>query len=291
MVVDESFPKRQHYIPKMLLKRFCDDDGWLWTGGKDLPDVYRRRPKNVFVENHLYTKYGYDGEPPSAEYEQVFSRIETIADPVIDRIVNSARQVQCPVLSAEEQAILLEFVMAQARRTRESRRRASHGLSDDELYNIVQGIMEGGGYEGWPDKDAFLADGEAREAIKPALHNSDARFAAGVDPRIGGKETEFAAGVGVRFAVIRRPDKGFVIGSHGITIVDPSVTRDLGGTVLPLAHDVLVHLTARPGETGLLVLGGKRESSELIDAINKATARLSRTITGRSQTLIRSLLT
>ena len=288
--VSSNFPKRQHFVPKMLLKRFCDDDGWLWTGGKNLDDVYRARPRNVFVQNHLYTKHAYDDTPPSAEYEQVFGRMETTTDPVIDRIVNCARLPQCPVLSPEEQATLLGFVIALARRTPESRQRASHGISDDELHNIVQEIMEKGGYEGWPDKDEFLGNSEIREPIELVMHNSDAKFAAGVDPRMGEKEREFIAGIGVRFAVIRRPDKSFVIGSHGITICDPSVSRDLAGTVLPLAHDVLVHLTPWPGETGLLVLGGNRESSDLIDAINQATASLSNTITGRSQALIRSLL-
>ena len=105
--VSSNFPKRQHFVPKMLLKRFCDDDGWLWAGGKNLDDVYRARPRNVFVQNHLYTKHAYDDTPPSAEYEQVFGRMETTTDPVIDRIVNCARLPQCPVLSPEEQATLL----------------------------------------------------------------------------------------------------------------------------------------------------------------------------------------
>lgn len=286
-----DFPKGQHLVPKMLLKRFCDDDGWLWMGGEYLNDVYRLKPKNVFVENHAYTRYNYDDAPPSAEYEQVFSRLETIADPVIERIVNCARLSECPVLSPEEQAILLRFVIAVARRTPESRQRASHGLSDDELYNIVQGFVEKGGYEGWPDKDVFFGKEELRKLTTLLRHNAEAKFAAGVDPRIGEDETEFIAGIGVRFAVIRRPDKSFVIGSHGITICDRSVSRDLAGTVLPVAHDVLVNLTAWPDRTGLLVLGRDRESAHLIDNVNKATAGLSRAVAGRSQALVRSLLT
>ena len=275
----------------MLLKRFCDDDGWLWMGGEDLNDVYRRKPKNVLVENHAYTRYNYDGTPPSAEFEEVFSRLETIAGPVVERIVNCARSLECPVLSAEEQAILLRFVIALARRTPDSRQRASLGISDDELYNIVQGFVEEGGYEGWPDKDVFFGKEELRKLTTLLRHNAEAKFAAGVDPRIAENEREFIAGIGVRFAVIRRPDKSFVIGSHGITICDRSVSRDLAGTVLPLAHDVLVHLTPWPDRTGLLVLGRNRGSADLIDNINRATASLSGTVAGRSQALVWSLLT
>ena len=137
----------------------------------------------------------------------------------------------------------------------------------------------------------FFGNSEIKKLTDLVLHNASAKFAAGVDPRIAEKERKYIAGIGVRFAVIRRPDKSFVIGSHGITICDPSVSRDLAGTVLPLAHDVLVHLTPWPGKTGLLILGENRESSDLVNAINKATANLSNIITGRSQALIRSLLT
>ena len=28
-VTGAAFPRRQHYVPKTLLKNFCDDDGWL----------------------------------------------------------------------------------------------------------------------------------------------------------------------------------------------------------------------------------------------------------------------
>ncbi len=27
----EKGPTRQHYIPKMLLKNFCDSDGFIWV--------------------------------------------------------------------------------------------------------------------------------------------------------------------------------------------------------------------------------------------------------------------
>ena len=42
-----DFPKRPHYIPKMLLKHFCDDNGQLWVGNKDWDDVIRLSPERI----------------------------------------------------------------------------------------------------------------------------------------------------------------------------------------------------------------------------------------------------
>ena len=91
--------------------------------------------------------------------------------------------------------------------------------------------------------------------------------------------------------MIHGPDKSFTIGSHGITNCDHRVaSRYLAGAVLPIAHDVLAHITPWPCTPGLLVLEDTAESSNLIDALNAATAAQSAMIAGRSQALIQSLL-
>ena len=49
-----SEPKRQHYIPKMLLKRFTDDEGFIWVN--DGSKTYKTTSGNVFSIGHLYTR-------------------------------------------------------------------------------------------------------------------------------------------------------------------------------------------------------------------------------------------
>ena len=83
----------------------------------------------------------------------------------------------------------------------------------------------------------------------------------------------------------------FAIGSHGITNCDHRIVgRQLAGAVLPLAHDVLAHLTPWPCTPGLLVLSDTSQASHAIDAVNAATVAQSAMIACRSEILIRSLL-
>ena len=49
--------KRHHYIPRMLLKHFCDADGKLWYGIRRDQIVVRLSSRKAFVETNLYTSY------------------------------------------------------------------------------------------------------------------------------------------------------------------------------------------------------------------------------------------
>ena len=93
------------------------------------------------------------------------------------------------------------------------------------------------------------------------------------------------AETGVRFAVIHGSDKSFVVGSHGLTSCDLRFVGDyLAGAVLPLAHDVLAHITPWPCTPGLLILGNTAGDSQVIDAVNQATATQSLIVAGNSET-------
>ncbi len=175
-----SFPKRcqrrQHYIPQVLLKHFCDNDGWLWAGNKERNNVFRTRPLNVFVWNNIYTRYAYyDDAPPSAEYEHDLSRLESDAGPVIDRIVGYVRRSACPVLAPDEQIALQRFLFSQALRTPESQQRVSSEFADDDLYDIVAEHAQKVGFAGLPDKEAFFDDSGWNDWARRLIHNSDAR--------------------------------------------------------------------------------------------------------------------
>ena len=286
-----EFPKRQHHIPKMLLGRFCDDQGRLWVGDRHRNKVYPQNPAKALVQNHLYTRHSYDGSPPSAEYEQILGRVENGAAPVIDKIVGRARRLELPDLSERQRTALQKFVLALARRTPESQRRVSRPLTDDDFYDIASGRADEIGYTDLPPKDAFFEDDQWSEFRQRIRHNNDAMFAAGTDPHMVDEERKFIADTEIRFAVANETDKCFVLGSHGITICDAaSVGGDLAGTVLPIAPDVLIHAVYKPIKPSLLVIGDDPASSDLIDAVNEATTRQSQAIAGNSEALIRSLL-
>ena len=286
-----EFPKRQHYIPKMLLGRFCDGEGRLWVGDKHRNKIYPQNPARALVRTHLYTRHSYDGSPPSTEYEQILSRVESAAAPVIENIVRCARRIELPDLSSAQKTALQRFVLSLARRTPESQRRVSRPLTDDDFYDIVSSRAEEVGYVDLPPKDTFFKDEQLREFAERIRHNSDAAFAAGTDAHMVEEERKFIADTDIRFAVAHETDASFVIGSHGITICDAaSVGGDLAGAVLPVAPDVLLHAVYKPTRSSLLVIGDDPASTDLIDAVNQATTGQSQAIAGNSETLIRSLL-
>ena len=286
-----AFPKSQHYVPTTLLNRFCDKGRWLWVGRRGRSDVFRQRPEKAFVKKHVNTRYAYDGAPPSAEYENALGDFESNAAPVINRVVDCARRLEPIELSPADVIALQRFVFAQACRTPESQERVSRELSDDDLYSVIREDAEEVGYEKFPGRNAFFADSEWREFAEHIRHNIDASFAAGADPRSDAEWQKFAAETGIRFAVAHGTKTSFAIGSHGITKCDDRLADGyLAGAVLPIAHDVLAHVTPWPCTPGLLVLGNTTESSHVIGAVNKATAAQSLMIAGNSEMLIQSLL-
>ena len=276
----------------MLLNRFCDAQGWLWVGNQRTGKVYKQRPRKAFVRRHIYTSRPYHNDgTPDFEYEQALSGLEHNAASVIDKVVSSARRLERPKLFSEEQADLQRFVLALARRTPESQRRVSRGLSLDDYYDIFRYRAEKAGFRWSLDRGPFHANTDIREHIERLQHNVDAAFAAGDDPRLVAEESKFIAETGLQFVVIHRSKNSFVLGSHGITICNHgSISPYLTGTVLPLADDVLVHVTQRPTQAGLLILEENMASAELIKAVNRATVAQSETVAGRSENLIRSLL-
>lgn len=75
--------KRQHYIPKFLLKRFCDTEGFIFVGDRNTCAVSRQNPSSAFVKNHQHTRYSYEDESRSLEYESRLSEIESAAASVL----------------------------------------------------------------------------------------------------------------------------------------------------------------------------------------------------------------
>ena len=57
-------PKRHHFNPEMLQRRFTDQEGRLYFYDKRFPEkgIQRSIPKNLFVEQHLHTQFLDSGE-------------------------------------------------------------------------------------------------------------------------------------------------------------------------------------------------------------------------------------
>ena len=188
-----SIPRRQHYIPEMLLKNFCDDRLWVGYDGK----VFKTTIGNAFVENNLYTKADYRHAPKgvgyegflrsitkSYEYEERLSEVESIAEPAVRRILNRARIGKRPKLPTRLALAWKQFLFAMARRTPESQERISPTKSPEDVF--YQAALQGtnGDNLPLPAKESFYGSPRVAELQKMVMSNINARFAAGDHPRL-----------------------------------------------------------------------------------------------------------
>ena len=98
-----SIPKRHHYVPQMLLRRFTNAKGMLHFFDKRVPEkgVLTGAPKNLFLESHLYTVFDKEGSK-DVTLERDFAVLEGEADQIMEKIVMAARKGLAPNLTADE---------------------------------------------------------------------------------------------------------------------------------------------------------------------------------------------
>lgn len=284
-------PKRQHFIPKMLLSNFCDDDGYLWVGDKSKNRVWRSGSDNAFVITDLYTKVSIEAESgnsnhKSYEYEEALGRIESEAAPVIKDVIEKVRNKKVPEIALEDEIALKRFIFSMARRTPESQKRLA---STEDFANIFYKVAKEHAIahsQPLPDQDALSEDLRFIRLVKHAKHNVDARFAAGEDDRMHAEEGKFCSETGLGFLLIDVPKRSFAIGSHGITI--HKLGQDGAQSYFPISHDICVMAAPFPDRATLYLLDDR--GKWLIKKINNSTATQSQQIASCSEALIYSLM-
>ena len=187
-----------------------------------------------------------------------------------------------PRLSLEAVEVGKRLIVAQARRTRESQDRV--GLSEDkyELYlNLYLKRAEEFGQR-LRSREDLVADSGVTALFDVISQNIRAKMASGNHPILADKEDEFLAPLGLLVAVPEPTTAEFVIGSHGITIVE---TTQGGNTWLPLAPDVAISFSDRPGGIGIGIC-----PDEFVEDHNRAALSVSARVAGRSKRTIQELL-
>ena len=281
-------PKRNHFVPEMLIKNFCDNRGFLWVGDKKRGKCYATKPTNVFVRGKLYAKHGYSQATESYEYEYALSKIESKARPAISSLIEQVRCGSNPHLDPELNKHFKEFTIALARRTPESQERLfadSDRNFEEVVDSVAKELLMRAGYD-LPEQDWFDRDPDVSKLKRMMKSNHGANFAAGEHHLLQQETERFSRETGWGVALICLPKRSFVIGSHGLTIIRRG--GSIGGSWLPIAHDVAIQITAFPDRGFRLSLD--RENESIIRSINRATAAQSNIIAGRSEALIRSLM-
>ena len=262
--------RRNHFVPRMLLKNFTDEDGKLYFFDRRLKEkrILKTTPDALYRERDLYVVRDEDGNRDDSA-EDRFAEFEREAAPVFDKIITAVRDVKDPALNSSERETLDRYIYFQWARVPDT----SGPILDHTLKRLSL-------------EDPEIGDLSPREL---------AEFGKGINVEsLVGNITEPREKIlsvfrnkSLAFMVIRRKNKSFVIGSRPVLQVFPdrtdSVPRVFIAMWLPLAHDVAV--AYGEGEGGLMEFTNDRE----LRRFNEDVFRQSRAIAGRSDKLIASL--
>ena len=263
-------PKRQHYIPEMILKRFSDSRGWLYCCGRIGVKTrsWKTIPKNVFLETHLYTQYD-DNEKSDGSIEVYFSQLEGSVSPIVDKIVNWSLRGEAPHLDADEKDLWLQFLIHQRRRMPNLR-----PLVNERITNIIGEIPDA--YEAYigreitPQEQSLI---QSPDFLRTEQRNAFSGFAA-AKPR--DDILKMTQNTSIITGVIRNQKKSFVIGNHAIaTFLD----------WFPVHQKVAVRLASPVGFDELKVF----DNTSDVRRINEGIARKSTILAGPSRQLVDSL--
>ncbi|MBU1699833.1 MAG: DUF4238 domain-containing protein [Candidatus Eisenbacteria bacterium] len=108
-------PKVQHYVPRLILKRFAEENEQVWVFDKKRSSVFKTNISKIAAEKYFYD-FEYEGYDLSLE--STFENLESGASEVIDHITleNSLAS-----LSDEERILFSKFLALQLVRTRQWR--------------------------------------------------------------------------------------------------------------------------------------------------------------------------
>lgn len=276
-------PKVQHFVSEMLLRHFANDDGKLFFFSKQFPDkgVLATTPGKLFRQAHVYSARDKDGTM-DVRLERYYAAMESLAGPIVEKIITSARAGDKPHLSQMERKIWDRFFCDQWKRVPDFHEKI---LNAEDLVPNVRARVAAQRPDA-PDfsaeMESLLQDPKSRQRLlQNAMISSLARHPAAILGVLAAK--------GLVVASIRKPSESFVIGSFPIVKLTLPGREDLADPAVevwfPIAHDVAVSpAPIPPSEEAIFPI----EDSSVRD-LNAAILRQSTAIAGRSRRLIESL--
>ena len=260
-----SNPKRHHYVPCMLSKRFANQSGKLFFFDKvrAYHGVQVTTPKNLLVETHLYTTVDSSGNK-NVEVERWLAEIEDQVNKVVDKIVNAARQKKTPNLTHAEKEAWCQYYYLQWRRLPEVRDQILSKVFPNELKMQLSEYL--GSIE---EVNRYIKN----EWVKGLLKSNTNVLSVLLEKGLG-------------IIVARNPDCRFVVGSHPMVKFSHPGRADLSDPSVeywfPLASDVAVSPSGGRADQLVVVDEG------VVQTINKSISEQSTVIAGCSRELVSS---
>lgn len=86
--------RRNHYVPRSYLGRFCGPDGFLWVYSKDGSPPRKQAPADTAVESNLYTTQTKDGTKSDALERELFAPLDGVTKAILDNWINKDYRIQ-----------------------------------------------------------------------------------------------------------------------------------------------------------------------------------------------------
>ena len=267
----QTVPRRHHYIPQMVQRRFAGPDGQLWSFDKCHPErgVERRPIKRLFQMPHLYTVRRQDGTRDTST-ETRLSVIESRAAPVIARVVTDARAGRATAFSRADHLALVDLFVAQLRRSPDFHRAV---LTRQAMADFIADR-----WAQWESLHGPVSEEERALLTDPKFMLEGRRevIAQNAADRL---EKVTPAMFGRGFTVVRlgAPQRSFILGSSPFARfrAPGSGRQDLGEPEaelwLPVAHDVALVSYGAVGSSRFLELRGDRGIRQVNAAIVHAS--------------------
>ena len=274
-------PKKQHFVPQMLLNEFTDDAGWLhWARIQD-PVIRRARPAELFHKKHLYSTVSAAGAKDPV-MERFLSLLEFEAAQIIRVIIANVRAGRTPNLSPDQRSIWYFFFLVQWRRTPENQRSC---MSDAEVTEMLHDILDKV-REKLPERASEIEALSQPEAIERTIRNVRVQSLL----RLSTEVMDVLERRSISILRITNPKKSFIIGSRPVVKMTSPGRTDLNDPSvemwLPISSDIAMGAGQGGGAVDLHLLSDARPVRQL----NEAIAAQSGTVAARSPALVRSIL-
>lgn len=275
-----SLPRRHHFVPLLLQRRFTDANGRIFVFDKRRSEagVFATTPGNAFVQKDLNSLELKDGSK-HVGLELWYSELESEVAPIIDKIVERARAGRVPGLSDDERDVWDNFVYHQQKRA-------------PDIFERLQLVQEF-------EKELPARVAEYEREVRPLTEEERAEMFspegkkrmiqhASVTARGRGSEEVIAtlAALGIAAALIKSPKKSFILGDHPQARMGPDGRLGHPATELwmPIATDVAVSPWGPPNEEKLIAVEGDH-----VRRVNEIIFKHSNVVASRSEQLLRSL--
>lgn len=279
-------PKKHHYVPQFILRRFTDEDGMLHVFHKGRSDrrIFKGDPSNVFHERDLNTYSLPDGSKVW-ELEEALAQLEGQVEPIVEQIIERARRRRRSDLSVEQFALWCNFVYFQHKRPPKSfddvgAVRAFDTDAEAYAHSLFERFPEVWTEQARNELRRRLLDEETRERIR---QRAIVRARGNAGPEV----VSILARRGLSIAVIAQPEKkSFLVSDKLLVRMGHSDLRHPDNELwLPISADVAVSPGKRAGGETLDVLNG-----DAVRRVNREQFAQATIIAARSPRLIRSLV-